>query len=104
LRAVEEVNLPLQRPLDPAFALGAIKFGQQMVTDHTGPNNELGKTAQTIGLQVPTDLSSRQQAEFQALSKTSGRKFDAKYANLMVKDHTDDLAVFKKAGNNHAQR
>jgi putative membrane protein len=73
------------------------QFGQQMVTDHTKLNDELGKAAKTAGLKVPTQLNAKQQAEFQALSKTSGKEFDLKYAQLMVKDHTDDLAAFKKA-------
>jgi putative membrane protein len=73
------------------------QFGQQMVTDHTRLNDELGKAAKSAGLQVPSNLNSKQQAEFANLSKTSGKEFDAKYANLMVQDHTDDLAAFKKA-------
>jgi putative membrane protein len=73
------------------------QFGQQMVKDHTRLNDELGKAAKTAGLQAPTQLNSRQQAEFEALSKTSGKEFDSKYAQLMVKDHTNDLAAFKKA-------
>jgi putative membrane protein len=95
----------------PAFAAGTKKvhnnrrkrrllsdeFGQQMVTDHTKLNDELGKAAQSIGLQIPKDLSAQQQTEFQTLSKASGKQFDAKYASLMVKDHTNDLAAFKKA-------
>jgi len=32
-----------------------------------------------------------------SLTKNSGKEFDAKYANLMVKDHTDNLAAIKKA-------
>jgi putative membrane protein len=46
---------------------------------------------------VPTDLSAKQRAEIQALSKVSGKQFDSKYKESMVKDHTNDLAAFKKA-------
>jgi putative membrane protein len=74
------------------------QFGQQMVTDHTRLNNELGDTAKKIGLQVPAELDSKQQAEISSLSKLSGKEFDARYSALMVKDHTDDLAAFQKAG------
>ena len=72
-------------------------FGQQMVTDHTRLNNELGNAAKKDGFQVPADLSTKQREEIQALSKISGKEFDSKYAQLMVKDHTDDLAAFRKA-------
>jgi predicted outer membrane protein len=41
------------------------------------------KAAKTTGLQVPTDLNAKQQAELQTLSKTSGKKFDTKYVHLM---------------------
>jgi putative membrane protein len=32
-----------------------------------------------------------------SLSRHSGKEFDSKYAQLIVKDHTDDLAAFQKA-------
>ena len=77
---------------------GEVKnFGQQMVTDHTRLNDELGNAAKKDGLQVPTALNATQRAEIQALSKLSGKEFDSRYAQLMVKDHTHDLAVFQKA-------
>jgi putative membrane protein len=72
-------------------------FGQQMVTDHTRLNDELGNAAKKDGFQVPAGLSTKQREEVQALSKISGKEFDSKYAQLMVKDHTDDLAAFRKA-------
>ena len=77
---------------------GEVKqFGQQMVTDHTRLNDELGNAAKKDGVQVPTDLSGKQRAEIQSLSKVSGKEFDSKYKERMVKDHTNDLAAFKKA-------
>jgi putative membrane protein len=72
-------------------------FGSQMVTDHTKLNSELGSAAKAGGLTVPTGLNSQQEAEYQSFSKASGKSFDARYADLMVKDHTDDLAAFQKA-------
>ena len=78
-------------------ASGEVKnFGQQMVTDHTRLNDELGNAAKNDGLQVPTALSAKQRAEIESLSKISGKEFDSKYAQLMVKDHTHDLAAFQK--------
>jgi putative membrane protein len=71
------------------------QFGQR--TDHTRLNDELRNAAKKDGFQVPTDLSAKQRAEIQTLSKFSGKEFDSKYAQLMVKDHRTDLAAFKKA-------
>jgi putative membrane protein len=77
---------------------GEVKqFGQQMGTDHTKLNNELGNAAKKDGFQVPTDLSAKQRSEIESLSKLSGKELDSKYAQLMVKAHTDDLAAFRKA-------
>ena len=50
-----------------------------------------------IGLTVPTDLSEDQRTEYTKLSKMSGKRFDKEYIDLMVKDHTEDLAAFQKA-------
>jgi putative membrane protein len=72
-------------------------FGAHMVKDHTRLNNELGSVATSIGLTVPADLSAEQKREYTKLSKVSGKSFDRQYIDLMVKDHTEDLAAFQKA-------
>jgi len=73
------------------------EFGAHMVKDHTRLNKELSSTATSIGLTVATDLSEDQKAECTKLSKLSGKSFDKEYIDLMVKDHTEDLAAFQKA-------
>jgi putative membrane protein len=72
------------------------QFGARMVKDHTRLKAELGSVAKSIGLTVPAALSADQQAEYANLSKLSGTKFDKAYMDLMVKDHTGDLAAFQK--------
>jgi putative membrane protein len=72
------------------------QFGARMVKDHTKLNTELGTVAKSIGLTVPTALSAEQQTEYAKLAKLSGAKFDKAYMDLMVKDHTSDLAAFQK--------
>jgi putative membrane protein len=73
------------------------EFGTRMVKDHTRLNKELGSAATSIGLTVPTDVSEDQKAEYAKLSKLTGKNFDKEYIDLMVKDHTEDLAAFQKA-------
>jgi putative membrane protein len=73
------------------------EFGAHMVKDHTRLNKELGAAATSIGLTVPTDLSKDQKSEYTKLSKLFGKSFDKEYTDLMVKDHTEDLAAFRKA-------
>jgi putative membrane protein len=72
------------------------QFGARMVKDHTKLNSELGTAAKSIGLTIPTALSADQLAEYAKLSKLSGPKFDKAYMDLMVSDHTSDLAAFQK--------
>lgn len=72
------------------------QFGARMVKDHTKLNSELGTVAKSIGLPIPTALSADQQTEYAKLSKLSGPKFDKTYMDLMVSDHTGDLAAFQK--------
>lgn len=79
-----------------AFHSEVKQFGARMITDHTRLNTELGSVATSIGLTVPTDLSSEQQAEYNRLSRLSGAKFDEAYMDLMAKNHTNDLAAFQK--------
>ncbi len=62
-----------------AFQPQVKQFGARMITDHTRLNTELGSVATSIGLTVPTDLSSEQHAEYKRLSKLSGAKFDEAY-------------------------
>jgi putative membrane protein len=71
-------------------------FGARMVKDHTKLNSELGTVAKSIGLTVPTALAAEQQTEYAKLAKLSGTKFDKAFMDLMVKDHTGDLAAFQK--------
>ena len=73
------------------------EFGARMVKDHTRLNKELGSVATSIGLTVPTGLTADQQREYTTLSKLTGNRFDKAYMDLMVKDHTEDLAGFQKA-------
>ncbi|MGA8478892.1 MAG: DUF4142 domain-containing protein [Chthoniobacterales bacterium] len=72
------------------------QFGARMVKDHTSLNSDLSTVAKSVGLTVPTALAAEQQTEYAKLSKLSGTKFDEAYMDLMVKDHTGDLAAFQK--------
>ena len=78
---------------DPKFK----EFGQQMATDHSKANDEL-KTAAS-GAEVPQDLSKKHQADVDKLSKLQGDAFDKEYARMMLKDHEEDVALFKKEAN-----
>ena len=72
-------------------------FGDRMVTDHSRGNAELAALAQSKGLPLPTALEPSQQAMRDRLSALSGPDFDRAYMSEMVRDHTEDIALFERA-------
>jgi putative membrane protein len=72
------------------------KFGQRMADDHSKANDELKELASKNGIQLPTDLDSKDKALKDRLSKMSGSDFDKAYMQSMVKDHKKDVADFRK--------
>ena len=75
------------------------KFGQRMVDDHGKANDQLKQLASSKGVELPTNLSAKDKATKERLSKLSGEQFDKAYMNDMVKDHTQDVSEFKKESN-----
>ena len=76
------------------------KFGQRMIDDHTKANDQLKSVASESGITLPTDVSAKDKAEMDRLSKLSGDAFDRAYMQMMVKDHKKDVAEFQKEANN----
>ena len=75
------------------------KFGQRMVEDHTKAGDELKRAAAQENITLPEDVSAKDKATYDALSKLSGAAFDRAYARDMVKDHEEDIADFNKEAN-----
>ena len=74
-------------------------FGQKMVTDHTKANDQLKQVASQEGVTLPTDVSSKDRAEYDRMSKLNGEAFDKAYARMMVSDHKKDVAEFQREAN-----
>jgi putative membrane protein len=72
------------------------KFGQHMVQDHTKAGDELKRAAAEENITLPGDISAKDKATYDSLSKLSGAAFDRAYARDMVKDHQEDIADFNK--------
>ena len=85
-----------QLAADKASSNDVKQFGQQMVDDHGKANDQLKSIAQQKGVTLPTDLSAKDKAEKNRLSKLSGEQFDRAYMQHMVADHTKDVSEFKK--------
>jgi putative membrane protein len=75
------------------------KFGQRMVEDHTKAGDELKRAASQESITLPDDISAKDKATYDSLSKLSGAAFDRAYARDMVKDHEEDIADFNKEAN-----
>lgn len=71
-------------------------LGAMMVKDHGKANDELKKWATASGYALPTSLNADQQKKYDELKAKKGADFDRAYTNLMVADHKEDIAAFKK--------
>ncbi len=90
---VELGKMALQKASSPQVK----QFAQQMVTDHTKANEELKALAAKKNITLPTTPGDEAQEHINDLAKYSGAEFDKKYAELMHKDHQEDLDLFKEA-------
>src|SRR5438445_2680628 len=72
-------------------------FAERMVTDHEKNNAELTTLARSKGIDVSSTLDTTHQAMRDRLSGLSGADFDRAYMSEMVRDHTEDVALFERA-------
>ncbi|WP_172279177.1 DUF4142 domain-containing protein [Chryseobacterium sp. LAM-KRS1] len=71
-------------------------LGEMMVKDHSKANEELKSWASTVGYTLPTSLDAEKQNKYDELKSKKGVEFDRMYSDLMVSDHKEDIAEFKK--------
>jgi putative membrane protein len=84
---------------------GVRNLGAQMAKDHAKANKELEAIAKETHIVIPSEMSAKCQKEVDDLDQKSGTDFDKAYADLMVKDHKDDIDEFnKEVGNGNDGR
>jgi putative membrane protein len=71
-------------------------FAQQMVTDHSGANDQLKALASKKGVSLPAGPGHEEQEALAKLKAKSGHDFDEEYMERMVKDHHDAVDLFKE--------
>jgi putative membrane protein len=71
-------------------------YGAMMVKDHTAANDKLKGIASSKNISLPTSASIGQMATKAKLEVLSGEAFDKSYIKRMIKDHEEDIALFKK--------
>ncbi len=67
-----------------------------MVKDHSAANDKLKSIAASKNISLPTSPSVGQMATKAKLEVLSGETFDKSYIKGMIKDHEEDIALFKK--------
>lgn len=72
-------------------------FAERMVTDHTKANQKLKAAAETAGIAVPEKMTEKQQKELARFKDLKGGELDREYIAHMVKDHEEDVALFREA-------
>jgi len=70
-------------------------FGQRMVKEHGGINDELKALAAQKGVTLPVSLDAEHQEMVDKMTALSGSDFDNAYISGMVKDHKTDAKAFK---------
>jgi putative membrane protein len=70
------------------------EFGSRMVTEHSESLELLRHIAAAVGVNLPTSLNAKDQANYDRIASLQGSDFDKAYASFMVTDHTEDVASF----------
>jgi putative membrane protein len=81
---------------DKASNADVKKFAERMVTDHSKAGDDLKQVASQKNISLPMELSAKDKALRDRLSKLSGDAFDKAYMQAMVKDHVTDVNAFKR--------
>jgi putative membrane protein len=71
------------------------QFGQRMVKEHGGINDDLKALAAQKGVTLPDSLDAEHQGVVDKMSALSGSDFDNAYIASMIKDHKTDAKAFK---------
>jgi len=74
------------------------QFGQMLEQDHSKHLQEAQRVASQVGVTPPTEPSAEQKTVYDKLSKLSGANFDKQFAAAMIKDHKEDVAKFRRKG------
>jgi putative membrane protein len=71
-------------------------MAQRFEADHSKANERLKQIAAKQNFTLPTKMNAKDQAEYDKLSKLSGREFDKAYAHESIKDHKATISDFRR--------
>ncbi len=89
---IQAAQLAQQRASSPQVK----QFASRMISDHTQANNELQQIAEQANIQLPSQPDTKDMASMQKLRGLNGQTFDQAYAQEEVRDHQQDIALFRK--------
>ncbi len=72
------------------------QFGQQLVTDHQKSLDQIKSIADSKGITLPSQASSKGQSEYDKLSKLSGNEFDTAFNKYVAREHMKDISEFRR--------
>ncbi|MBG6082341.1 DUF4142 domain-containing protein [Rubrivivax gelatinosus] len=72
------------------------QYGELMVRDHTGANEQVNRLAVARGVGTPTESDRHQRRTMERLGKLKGADFDQEFAKAMVEDHESTVELFEK--------
>ncbi|MEV0612429.1 DUF4142 domain-containing protein [Nonomuraea sp. NPDC050404] len=70
-------------------------LGEMLLNDHTKLGHKVTRTAEQLGIQLPTSPNADQRAVVRRLRESSGKEFDQDFLSGMVKAHTEAVAATK---------
>ena len=97
--SVAEVKLG-QLAAERAQSLQVRQYGEMLRKDHTQSLQKASGLANEIGVPASSELSARQQKQFESLQKLSGEEFDTTFLSQMVRDHQENIAKFSAQAQN----
>jgi putative membrane protein len=66
-------------------------YAEMMVKDHTKANEDLRPMAQSLGIQIPTQVDDKHRKDSDRLGRLQGAEFDREYIKMMADAHRDAL-------------
>jgi putative membrane protein len=89
-----------QLAAERAQSLQVRQYGEMLRKDHTQSLQKASGLANEIGVPASSELSARQQKQFESLQKLSGEEFDTTFLSQMVRDHQENIAKFSAQAQN----
>ena len=75
-------------------------YGTKLGSDHTAHASEIERLLEPLNVAIPTEPSAEALSHLAALTRLSGKEFDASFIQLMIWTHTE--AIEKYGAQTHA--